>query len=247
MYHSVVTTGDRPFLETLRAVAVADLSDLRERMRGLSRSADAAWGVVSSGVAALDAVLPAGGFRRGTLVEWQADRPGAGTTLCALRAAREAMTNQRPLVIVDHDGMFHPPGLGSIVAWPQVLLVRCRARREAEWATDQALRASGVGAVLMHDDRGDERRMRRRQLAAEQSGAMGLIVRHLARQPEACFSDVRIRVSSLSAAEGRLLRLEILRSRQGGIGAVVDVRFDDDAHSVPRPTSASIARRAVGT
>lgn len=213
----------------------------------MSRAADVVWGTVSSGFPGLDAVLTEGGLRRGTLVEWMAAAPGAGATLCALRAARAAMADDRPLVIVDDDGSFHPPGLQNSVDWRRVLLVRCRDRRQLEWATDQALRTSGVGAVLVRYDVEDERRLRRWQLAAERGGVLGLIVRQLPRQPEVCFSEIRIHVHSRSAAEGRFVRLELLRSRQGGCGAAVEVRLDDDAHSLPNAILPQSRRRAAGS
>jgi hypothetical protein len=64
----------------------------------------------------------------------------------------------------------------------------------------------------------------------------------LPQQPEVCFSDVRIGVTPRAAVEGRQLRLELLRSRQGGRGAVIDVRLDDDAHPLS-PARSSTSRR----
>ncbi|MGC3967606.1 MAG: hypothetical protein QM775_09615 [Pirellulales bacterium] len=202
--------------------------------------------IISSGFAVLDAMLPGGGLRRGTLVEWLTAEPGAGAMFCALRAARRVMEGDQPLVVVDADDTFHPPGLGDVVDWRRVLLVRCADRRQLEWAVDQALRTSGVGAVLVRYDVENERRLRRWQLAAEASGGLGLVVRHLPHQPEACFSDVRIGVTP-RAGEGRPVQLELLRSRQGGRGATIDVRLDDDAHSLSPTFSSSPQRRAAGS
>ncbi len=221
-----------------------ELAELHDRLQQLSQRANVAWGAISSGIVALDAILPRGGLRRGTLVEWLATEAGAGPTICALQAARQTMTDELPLVIVDHDGTFHPPGLGAELDWRRVLLVRCRTQREAQWATDQSLRTSGVGAVLIRFDITEERWLRRWQLAAEQSGTMGLVVRHLSRQPEACFSDVRILVTPLDAIEGRRVRLELLRSRQGAAGAATEASLDDHAHSLPSPVPSEHRRAA---
>lgn len=218
---------------------MVNLAELRELIGSLSYGIGSDHDIVSSGFTALDAVLPRGGFRCGTLVEWLTAEPGMGATLCALRAARAAMSDDRPLVVVVDDDAFHPPGLQDFVDRRRVLLVRCPGRRALEWATDQALRTSGVGAVLVRYDVEDERRLRRWQLAAEASGALGLIVRHLPRQPEACFSDVRIEIMPNTGSEGRQVRFELLRSRRGGRGAVLDVRLDDDAHSLSAARSAS--------
>jgi len=211
-----------PLVEHLRA----------EVQRVAQQGAAHTWSTVSSGFAELDRLLPAGGLRCGTLVEWLAAESGHGATSCALRAAHAAMADDRPLVVVDIDDSFHPPGLPAAIEPRRVLLVRCTDRRQLEWAVDQALRTSGVGAVLARYDVEDERRLRRWQLAAETSGALGLIVRTLPRQPEVCFSDVRIGVIPGAAGEGRQVRLELLRCRQGGRGAALDVRLDDDAYSL---------------
>jgi hypothetical protein len=43
------------------------------------------------------------------------------------------------------------------------------------------------------------------------------------------------------------VRLELLRCRQGGRGAVVDVRLDDDAHPLSLAYSPTARRRAAGS
>lgn len=232
---------------SVKVHVVIQLAELQHRLQQLSATATTVWGVVPSGFAPLDEVLPGRGFRRGTLVEWLATEPGAGATHAALHAAKSAMSDERPLVIVDSHETFHPPGLGEMIDWRQVLLVRCRSTAEVDWAADLALRASGVGAVLLRFDQDNERQLRRLQLAAEHSGALGLVVRQLTRQPEACFSDVRLQVTPSYAAEGRCIQLQVLRSRQGGIGAVVQVRLDDNAHPLPAPAAARSTRQATGT
>ena len=226
------------------------VSELREQVRRLAEEPIAAWGTVSSGREPLDALLPAGGFRRGTLVEWMAAARGAGATRLALDAARAAMGEERPLVIVDRSGAFFPPALPAEIDHGRLLLVRCRRGDEAEWACRQALRTSGVGAVLTWVDAYDERRLRGWQLAAEASGTLGLVIRCLPRQPEACFSDVRILVTPVlqkpsCAAGGRRVRLELIRTRQGRPGAAIEVSLDDDAH--PLPAAPAVGRRAFGS
>lgn len=243
-----ITTGGLETHSFAGQQVMIEIAELREQMRRLGGAGSAAWGIISSGFSELDAVLPDGGLRRGTLVEWLSFEPAMGNTLCCLRAASMAMADERPLVIVEDDATFHPPGLQSLVDWRRVLLARCPDRRHLEWAVDQSLRTSGVGAVLVRYDVEDERRMRRWQLAAESSGVIGLVARCLPRQPEVCFSDVRIGVTSLRAnAEGRQVRLELLRSRQGGRGAAIDVRLDDDAHPLSSAHALSTRRRAVGS
>lgn len=221
------------------------LEQLRESLSRAGGNAGKAWGAVSSGREVIDRILPAGGLRRGTLVEWLAAEPGSGAMTLALDAARSAAGDGRPIVVVDRRGWFYPPALSA--DWPleRLLVVRCRRDDEAFWACDQALRTSGVGAVLTQCDAVDERRLRCWQLAAEQSGAVGLVVRHMARQPEACFSDLRLLVVPSCAVGGRRVSLTLLRARQGRPGAMVEVSLDAHAHTLP-PSTASFGRRIAG-
>jgi protein ImuA len=217
------------------------LAELRERLRRAAEPPVAAWETVPSGRASLDALLRDGGFRRGTLVEWFAEAPGSGATTLALVAARQAADQARPVVVVDRSGQFCPSAVVSSTGVGrfgprQLLVVRSPQLREARWACDQALRTPGVGAVVAWMEEEDERWLRRWQLAAEASGALGLVVRHMRRPPEACFSNVRLRVEPLpgeSCAVGeRRVRVEVLRRRQGGTGTVAEVSLYDEARVV---------------
>src|SRR5262245_45927640 len=80
---------------------------------------------VSTGSAALDRLLPAGGLRRGTLVEYLKPVSGCGAETLALVAAREACRDGRALVVVEETltrsasegrgaGCFYPP---AAAAW----------------------------------------------------------------------------------------------------------------------------------
>src|SRR4051794_4823061 len=56
---------------------------------------------ISTGSPALDRLLPAGGVRRGTLVEYLTATAGSGAGILALSAAREACREGRALVVLD--------------------------------------------------------------------------------------------------------------------------------------------------
>jgi len=58
-------------------------------------------GRISSGCRALDDLLPGGGFRRGTLVEWLAEQPASGAGTLALIVAREACREGGALVVLE--------------------------------------------------------------------------------------------------------------------------------------------------
>ena len=188
--------------------------------------------VVSSGFRQLDALLPAGGVRPGSLVEWLAEG-NAGTggggaaslafaVACRLAAASggEASEQARPrtIVVVDRTGWFHPPAVMPWLGDERRLVVARPSRDDDEiWTIDQALRCTGVAAVLAWPrarvgcstaTRGSRfvgsalggavqqwsTAMRRWQLAAAASGAVGLFVRPLAARSEPSWAEARIAV-----------------------------------------------------
>ena len=214
--------------------------------------------VVSSGFRSLDQLLPAGGVRRGSLVEWLADDDAGAVALAAAVACRLAasptfeQSAARPstIVVVDRGARFHPPAVlpwiglpdhgastapagasfsGRNVARPQLVVARPARDDDELWAIDQALRCPGVAAVLAWPRRVHATAMRRWQLAARASGAVGLLVRIMtagatsggalsggalssdgmaspadalrAVRREPTWSDVRVAVSPLESAE----------------------------------------------
>ena len=157
--------------------------------------------VVRSGLAALDAALPRGGFLLGSVVELLSDLPGAGATEMALRIARAAGAlpapgqpplmghsasappspsgvQVRPVVVVDTDGDFYPPAAARLgFDLTRLIVVRPREGRAALVAVDECLRCPAVAAVVAGLHRLGDVSSRRLQLAAESAGGLGLILR----------------------------------------------------------------------
>jgi protein ImuA len=205
---------------------------------------------ISSGCGPLDRLLPEGGFRRGTLAEWLSVGEGGGATGLALAAGREAC---RPigggleqsrcewaggvLVVLDRLGEFYPPAAARLGIEPENLIV-IQAGTQADncWALDQALRCPGVAAVLAWLEKLDGRTFRRLQLAAEEGGGLGLLIRPPPARQEPSWADVRLLVEPLPATSGvshqRRLRIHLLRCRGGANGRSVDLVIDDETRSV---------------
>src|SRR5262245_34408694 len=80
---------------------------------------------LGAGAAGLDRLLPAGGLRPGSLVEYLAARGRGGAATLALAAARSACQDGRLLVVCDRQRRFYPP---AAAAWgldlKNVLLLR---------------------------------------------------------------------------------------------------------------------------
>lgn len=208
---------------------------------------------ISSGFRRLDPLLPGGGVRRGSLIEWLAVGEGTGAaTLACMVACRLAGTTAgaspantaaaRTIVVVDRRGWFHPPALlpwlsrhGTRAAdAPRLIVARPSGDDDEIWTIDQALRCSGVAAVLAWPRmtaiwRGNERplrahslqqwttAMRRWQLAARGSGAVGLFVRPEEALREPSWAEARITVTPLPApAESAVTERSVRLAVAGG-------------------------------
>jgi protein ImuA len=201
--------------------------------------------VVSSGFAAVDDLLPAGGVRRGSLLEWLAagtsaadglaGGAGAVSLACGI-ACRLARIPSGPqtVVVIDRSGWFHPPAILPWLADPRQLVVARPSRDDDEiWAIDQALRCDGVAAVVAWPRSvaagtgagGSSRAaagqrqlwttaMRRWQLAARSSGAVGLVVRPEAAGREPSWAEARLAVEPLPG--GSLLERRLRLTWVGG-------------------------------
>ncbi len=185
---------------------------------------------VPSGIDPLDRLLREDGFARGTLVEWFDASEGAAATTLALLAARGACVDGRALVVLDRRGEFYPV---EAVRWgvdPQRLIVlQANGRADVAWASCEVLRSAAVGAMLAWPERIAGRDFRRMQLAVEQGGGLGLLVRPEAVRREPSWAEVRLRVEPLRCADDarRRLRLHLLRCRGIVSEPSVDVEIDD--------------------
>jgi protein ImuA len=194
------------------------LQKLVEQLRALEEIRWAGAGeVVSSGSAALDRLLAGGGFRRGTLVEWLAAGRADGAATLALLAARPLLAAGGALVVIDRGRMYYPPAAARLgIALANVIVVRPANQADHAWALDQALRARGVAVVWTCLEKRDAHTLRRLQLAAETSGAVGLLLRGGQARDEPSWADVRLWVEPIavsSSERNRRLRVELLRSR----------------------------------
>jgi protein ImuA len=159
---------------------------------------------VSTGSPALDCLLPAGGLRRGTLVEYLTSTSGSGAGTLALAAAREACHEGRALVVLDRPAScFYPL---AAAAWgidlSRLLVLRPANEADALWALDQALRCPGVGAVWARLDQRDVRDFRRLQLAAECGGTIGLLIRSARCRGQPTWADVQFEVRTVRQKDG---------------------------------------------
>lgn len=233
------------------------VDDLRRKMQKLEESNLRDEEPLSTGCAALDQLLPRGGLQRGTLVEWLAEQPGSGAGGLALLAARQACRDDKALVVMDRQRQFYPP---AAVAWgydlASMLVIRSSSEEDELWALDQALRCRGVGAVFAPLAQLDLRAFRRLQLAAENGGTLGLLLRPATIRGQPSWADLQIAVRPRASPAGRRLQVEIVRCRGGTAGRSIELEISDltgmvqkvsashepDQQTHPLPPAAELAR-----
>ena len=177
------------------------LEELRQRIARLEAARRCGGSTtVTSGSTALDGILPEGGLRRGTLVEWLSAGEGTGACTLALLAARETCRRGGSLAVLDRRGDFYPPAAVRLGIEPeQLLVVHTESAADHDWAMDQVLRSPAVAAVLAWPEKLDGHTFRRWQLAVEQGGGLGLLLRPAAARADPSWADVRLLVEPLPA------------------------------------------------
>ncbi len=165
-----------------------------------------------SGFAALDELLPGGGWPQGALTEILIDHEGAGALRLIMPALARLSREGRWLAWIAPPHIPYAPALAAYgVDLSRVLVVHPRADMDAQWAVEQALRSGTCGAVLAWSRLANERSLRRLQLAAEAGNAWGVLFRSTWAASQSSPAALRLRVEPLpGATEVRILK------RRGG-------------------------------
>lgn len=173
-----------------------------------------------TGLDALDAALPGGGWPCGALSEILVDDDGIGECSLLLPALATLTAARRRVALVAPPYIPYAPALAAAgIDLAQLVHIDASAL-DTHWTAEQCLRAGCCGAVLNWLPRTDYRQLRRLQLAAETGGAIGLVFRPLAAARETSPAALRLKV--LADAHGP--RIEIIKCR-GRFDAARSVRL----------------------
>lgn len=150
---------------------------------------------VSTGLPILDALLPNGGWPLGALTEILIDREGIGELRLLMPALARLSQDGRWLAWIAPPYIPYAPALAAHhIDLNKVMLVRPRANSDQLWAVEQALRSGTCGAVLAWPAGGDNRQLRRLQLAAESGHCLGILFRSIRTSRDASPAALRLRL-----------------------------------------------------
>lgn len=156
--------------------------ELAQEIRSLETAQRPQGIYVSSGSESMDRCLPNCGYAAGSLVELICERPshfsGWGGLSLALRIARSWLDDGKYLVIVDSHRRLCAPSLAALkIPLERIIVIRTDNASDWVWGLDQALRSRAVGALITPVKDLEDRSARRLQLAVEQGGGLGILLR----------------------------------------------------------------------
>jgi protein ImuA len=163
----------------------------------------------ATGWAALDALLPGGGWPCGALSEVLHAQPGVGELSLLLPLLARLTRNQQPVAFIAPPCRLHAPALVAGGVDPgRTLIVQPQNDTDALWSAEQLLHAGSAALLLWCRDI-ETTAMRRLQLAAEQGDGIALLMRPPAAQRSASVAALRLRIERVDGTP----TVEILKCR----------------------------------
>jgi hypothetical protein len=193
-------------------VALSGLFDARQIWRG--RAAPVPAGEQPTGWAALDAVLPAGGWPAAALSEILLPADGVGELQLVLPTLARLTQGARTVVIVA------PPYAPCVAGWHQhgvdmrhVEIVHADSQ-DVLWAMEQCLRSASCAAVLAWPQQADDHALRRLQVAADSGHALAFVFRARRHLTQASPAALRLELEALPQT-----RVWVRKCRGGAVPA----------------------------
>jgi protein ImuA len=220
----------------------ADISALRSQIAALEAGQRQIREALPFGVPSIDDRLPGGGLALGALHEVAGGGNGAvdGAAAALFAAGVAARTNGRILWCLTRPDLFAPAIAQAGLSADRVIYVEAGDEKSVLACMEEGLRHGGLGCVVSEVAHLSMTASRRLQLAAEDSGTMGIALRRWRRQTEASdfgqptAASTRWRVSVLPSAPlpvpgiGRHRWLvELIRARAGDSADFVLEACDD--------------------
>ncbi|MCW8884993.1 MAG: translesion DNA synthesis-associated protein ImuA [Motiliproteus sp.] len=133
---------------------------------------------LSSGYPLLDQQLIGDGWQTGNLVELLYDRNGSGELRLLLPTLAKLSQQPRWILWVNPPHIPYAPALQAAgVDTSKILMVHSQSHQDQLWTLEQALKSGGCSAVLGWLGEVQDKSIRRLQVAASDSGALGFVFR----------------------------------------------------------------------
>lgn len=205
----------------------ADRAEALRALRDLCRNpVPASRPRLSTGIPALDGLLPEGGLERGSLVEWLVPGAGCGAAVLALQGIRPALERRPAWAVVDPTGEFYAPALaGWGIPSESLLLLRPTSIADVDWVTEQCLRCPAIGVTWVQAPAVSDRVMQRWKRAAEVGDGLGVLFRPVQTRGMPSWASVRWLVRPQPNAASRRIRVELQICR--GLTGAVDLDVND--------------------
>jgi recombination protein RecA len=189
---------------------------LREHIRKLQAAPRSYLSVLRTRVAAFDSLFPAEGLPLGAALELCGEA-ASGRTSLALRAVAAAGREARLSAWVDGPGELYPPAAAALgVDLKRLLIARPKAPGQLVWTAVQLARSGAFTCVVLDlTHTGVRLTLAEGKKLAEAASRGGTSL--LLLTPPAAPGDGMVRVSTCAQGiDG--LQVEVVRSRQGGVG-----------------------------
>ncbi len=197
----------------------------------------------------LEAAFPNGIFPRGALHEFVSTGPeqAAATGGFIAGLLSSFMQQGSACVWISRSGTPFPPALAALGMAPEhVIFVDLRTEYDVLWATEEALRCTGLAAVVADIRELNFARSRRLQLAAEKSRVTALLLRKdsTALLPTACVARWQVRPMPSAAHEGLpglgfpRWQVDLLKVKNGQTGSWLLERRANRFYPLPQAQAA---------
>ncbi|MCF5188406.1 translesion DNA synthesis-associated protein ImuA [Pseudomonas simiae] len=162
-----------------------------------------------TGLAALDAVLPTGGWPEAALSEILVAKEGVGELQLVLPTLARLSKARERIVLVAPPYTPYPHAWQNAGVDLRLLSVIQAEERDALWAVEQCLRSGSCGAVLCWPRKADDRALRRLQVAAETGQTLAFAWRALSEAVNSSPAALRL------AVEAKPAQVRVLKCRGG--------------------------------
>jgi len=207
---------------------------LRSQLWRGDRRAEVAVPSEPTGHAALDALLPGGGWPRAALTELLVRQAGIGELSLLAPMLCRLSASDTWIALVSPPHLPYAPALAAAgVDLSRLLLIRAEQGADRLWAMEQTLASGACSAVIGWPAFVHERALRRLQLAAEHGRALGIFFSH-GQATSSSLAALRLQLHAVdlphSPAKKDIapprLGVRVLKVRGPGIGSTLalDVR-----------------------